>query len=67
MLWVEKGEIIAPIKHDKSLKILYRFFGDQLAEVEDQLTVVPEVSTYENRSLGATTVSILVNSFELTL
>jgi len=46
----------------------YNFFGNQLLEVENKLTVVPETSTYEKRSLGATTCpGILVNSFALTL
>ena len=38
------------------------------AYVEDKVTVVPEVSTYGQRSLGATTCpGILVDSFALTL
>ena len=46
----------------------YKFFGEQLVEVEDKLTVVPETSTYEKRSMGAITCpGILVNSFALTL
>ena len=37
-------------------------------DVEDKVTVVPEVSTYGQRSLGATTCpGILVDSFALTL
>ena len=66
--WVENGEIVAPIKTMRFDDSFYRFFGDQLLEVEDKLTVVPETSTYESRSLGATTCpGILVNSFALTL
>ena len=46
----------------------YRFFGDQLVDVEDTVSVVPEVETYGGRSLGATTCpGILVDSFALTL
>ena len=66
--WVEQGEIIAPIETMRFDDSFYRFFGDQLAEVEDKVTVVPETSTYGNRSLGAITCpGILVNSFALTL
>ena len=66
--WVENGEIVAPIKTMRFDDSFYNFFGNQLVEVEDKLTVVPETSTYEKRSLGATTCpGILVNSFALTL
>ena len=66
--WVENGEIVAPIKTMRFDDSFYNFFGTQLLEVENKLTVVPETSTYEKRSLGATTCpGILVNSFALTL
>jgi predicted Zn-dependent protease len=66
--WVEGGEIIAPIETMRFDDSFYRFFGDQLIEVEDSLTVNPEVETYGGRSLGATTCpGILVDSFSLTL
>jgi len=66
--WVENGEIVAPIKTMRFDDSFYNFFGNQLLDVEDNLTVVPETSTYEKRSLGATTCpGILVNSFALTL
>jgi predicted Zn-dependent protease len=66
--WVEGGEIIAPIETMRFDDSFYRFFGNELAEVEDSLTVNPEVGTYGGRSLGATTCpGILVDSFSLTL
>ena len=66
--WIEGGEIIAPIETMRFDDSFYRFFGDQLIEVEDSLTVNPEVETYGGRSLGATTCpGILVDSFSLTL
>ena len=66
--WVEGGEIIAPIKTMRFDDSFYRFFGDQLLEVEDKLTLNPEVGTYGGRSMGATTCpGILVDSFRLTL
>jgi len=66
--WVEGGEIVAPIETMRFDDSFYRFFGDQLLEVEDTQTVNPEVGTYGGRSLGATTCpGILVDSFSLTL
>jgi len=66
--WVEQGEIVAPIETMRFDDSFYKFFGEQLVEVEDKLTVVPETSTYEKRSMGAITCpGILVNSFALTL
>ena len=66
--WVEGGDIIAPIKTMRFDDSFYRFFGDQLLEVEDKLTLNPEVGTYGGRSMGATTCpGILVDSFRLTL
>ena len=66
--WVENGEIVAPIKTMRFDDSFYRFFFFILLHVEDKLTVVPEVGTYGQRSLGATKCpGILVDSFELTL
>jgi predicted Zn-dependent protease len=66
--WVEGGEIVAPIETMRFDDSFYRFFGDKLIDVEDKLTVVPEVHTYGQRSLGATTCpGILVDAFALTL
>ena len=66
--WVENGEIVAPIETMRFDDSFYRFFGEKLVDVEDKVTVVPEVSTYGQRSLGATTCpGILVDSFALTL
>ena len=66
--WVEGGEIVAPIETMRFDDSFYRFFGNKLLHVEDKLTVLPEVGTYGQRSLGATKCPcILVDSFELTL
>ena len=46
----------------------YRIFGNQLVDIEDKVTINPEVGTYGGRSLGGTTCpGILVDSFKLTL
>ena len=66
--WVEGGEIVAPIETMRFDDSFYRFFGDHLVDVEDTVSVIPEVETYGGRSLGATTCpGILVDSFALTL
>jgi len=66
--WVEGGEIVAPIETMRFDDSFYQFFGNNLLNVEDKLTVVPEVGTYGQRSLGATRCpGILVDSFALTL
>ena len=66
--WVEGGEIVAPIETMRFDDSFYQFFGENLLNVEDKLTVVPEVGTYGQRSLGATRCpGILVDSFALTL
>ncbi len=66
--WVEGGEIVAPLETMRFDDSFYRFFGDHLVDVEDTVSVIPEVETYGGRSLGATTCpGILVDSFALTL
>ena len=66
--WVEGGEIVAPIETMRFDDSFYQCFGNNLLNVEDKLTVVPEVGTYGQRSLGATRCpGILVDSFALTL
>ena len=66
--WVEGGEIVAPIETMRFDDSFYRFFGENLVEVEDKLTIIPEVETYGQRSLGATKCpGMLVDSFALTL
>lgn len=66
--WVEGGEIVAPIETMRFDDSFYNFFGENLVEVEDKVSINPEVETYGGRSLGATTCpGILVNDFSLTL
>ena len=66
--WVEDGEIVAPIETMRFDDSFYRIFGNQLVDIEDKVTINPEVGTYGGRSLGGTTCpGILVDSFKLTL
>lgn len=66
--WVEKGEIVATIKDLRFDDSLYSFFGKQLLALTDFREFIPNVSTYEKRSLGGYLVpGALVDSFTFTL
>lgn len=66
--WVEQGNIVAPIENLRFDESLYRYFGDQLIDLTDTQEFIPEVGTYENRSLGGVWApGILVNNFTYTL
>lgn len=66
--WVEGGEIIAPIENLRFDESLYRCFGDQLLAFTDVQEFIPEVGTYDYRSLGGSRVpGALVEGFTYTL
>jgi predicted Zn-dependent protease len=66
--WVERGQIIAPIEHLRFDESLYRCFGDQLVALTQTQDMVPEVSTYDHRSLGGMWVpGAIVDDFVYTL
>lgn len=66
--WVEKGKIVATIKDLRFDDSLYSFFGHNLIALTDFREFIPEVSTYESRSLGGCLVpGALVNQFTFTL
>ncbi len=66
--WVEGGEIKAPIETMRFDDSFYKFFGDNLIDIEDKASINPEVGTYGGRSLSATKCpGILVDNFTLTL
>ena len=65
---VEKGEIVAPIETMRFDDTFYRFFGTELESIGSTAEVIPDVLTYGQRSLGATTCpGILTSEFQLTL
>ena len=67
-IWVEGGEIVAPIETMRFDDTFYRFFGSQLESVGAKVEVIPDVLTYGQRNLGVITCpGILTNEFELTL
>ncbi|MEO0378019.1 MAG: TldD/PmbA family protein [Cyanobacteria bacterium P01_A01_bin.17] len=66
--WVEKGEIKQPIKDLRFDESLYSFWGEHLEAITDFQELVPEVDTYEARSLGGAKVpGMLVQDFTFTL
>jgi len=66
--WVENGEIIAPIENMRFDDTIYNIFGNNLEKGTDKLHLVPNVGTYDGRSLGGTYCpGIMLSSFSLTL
>jgi predicted Zn-dependent protease len=66
--WVEKGVIRQPIKDLRFDESLYSFWGENLEAITDFQELVPEVDTYEARSLGGAKVpGMLVQDFTFTL
>ena len=66
--WVENGEIVAPIDNMRFDDTIYNIFGDNLEESTNKLHLVPNVGTYDGRSLGGTYCpGIMLSSFSLTL
>lgn len=66
--WVEQGEIVAPIENLRFDESLYQFWGDRLIDLTQTQDYVPEVGTYNHRSLGGVYVpGMLVEDFTYTL
>jgi predicted Zn-dependent protease len=66
--WVENGQIVATIKDLRFDESLYSFFGKNLVAFTDFREFIPEISTYEARSLGGSLVpGALVDNFTFTL
>lgn len=66
--WVENGEIVAPIENLRFDESLYRCLGDHLISLTDVQEFIPEVGSYDNRSLGGMWLpGMLVDDFTYTL
>ena len=66
--WVEHGEIVAPIENLRFDESLYNFWGDNLIDLTQEVSFVPEVGSYGYRDLGGTAVpGMLVDKFAYTL
>ncbi len=66
--WVEKGEIVAPIKDMRFDDTLYNIWGENLAAVTVNADIIPTVGSYGNRNIGGEEVpGMIINDFTLTL
>ena len=66
--WVENGEIISPIEDLRFDESFYSIFGDALESVTNFSEVIPETSTYVQRSTGGSRVpGLLLSQFKFTL
>lgn len=66
--WVEGGELVAPIENLRFDESLYRFWGENLLALTDTQEFIPNVGSYDNRSLGGLWVpGMLVEDFTYTL
>ena len=66
--WVERGEIVAPIRDLRFDESLYRALGSNLVALTRQTHVMPETGTYFCRSLGGMKVpGMLIDDFRFTL
>ena len=66
--WVENGEIVAPIENLRFDDSLYQFWGENLVALTNVQEFIPDVGTYEHRSLGGTWVpGMIVDNFTYTL
>ncbi|OJW51470.1 MAG: hypothetical protein BGO67_06925 [Alphaproteobacteria bacterium 41-28] len=66
--WVENGEIVSPIQDMRFDETLYHFWGTGLEALDEKAKLIPNVSSYEERSLGGVSApGMLVNDFSFTL
>lgn len=66
--WVENGEVVAPIENLRFDESLYRCLGENLIALTNFQEFIPEVGTYDHRSLGGSWVpGALVEAFTYTL
>ena len=66
--YIENGKIIAPIENMRFDDTIYNIFGKELQSVTDFHQLIPDVGTYDGRSLGGNYCpGILLNKFSLTL
>ncbi len=66
--WVDKGEIVGPIKDMRFDDSLYQIFGDSLEGMTQEQHIDPAVSTYFQREIGGKRIpGALVGQFAFTL
>jgi predicted Zn-dependent protease len=66
--WVERGELVAPIRDLRFDESLYRILGSELESVTADSALLMDTDTYGQRSVGGSKVpGILVKKFRFTL
>jgi len=66
--WVENGEIKSPIEQMRFDDSFYNFFGNNLLHISKKTQIIPDVSTYNARSLGGVKCpGMIIDNFKLTL
>ncbi len=66
--WVEDGQIVAPIENLRFDDSFYRFLGEGLLGLTQTQRFLPNVGTYDRRSLGGMWVpGMLIDQFRYTL
>jgi predicted Zn-dependent protease len=67
-MWVENGEIVAPLNVMRLDDSIYRFFGGELAELTAERDFVIDATSYGRRSVDSMRLpGALVNDFRFTL
>lgn len=67
-MWVEKGEVVAPIEDMRFDVSLFDILNEGLMEITDFQEVDPNIGTYSQRSLGGKNLpGMLINNFSFTL
>lgn len=66
--WVEQGRLVAPIENLRFDESLYNFWGENLVDLTQEISIIPEVGSYGFRDLGGKTVpGMLLEQFAYTL
>jgi predicted Zn-dependent protease len=67
-LWIEDGEPVGPIEHLRFDDSIFRMLGSSLEDLGREVHVVPDVLSYEFRSVSAlSTPGLLLSSMSFTL
>jgi predicted Zn-dependent protease len=51
--WVEGGRIVAPVNVMRFDDSIYRMLGENLVDLTSERELLPDASTYEERSTGS--------------
>lgn len=67
-MWVEAGQLVAPLSAARFDDSLYRLWGQHLVGFTREREVIPDTNTYSRRQAGQTTLpGMLVSSLDITL